>query len=291
VTAHTLPLLFGVDAVPLERPLDDLEVRWPADEWELSFQVSMPELEFDTPDVLHGDATPRVAVYKGRREPMEGGWTRWVLDQHEIQYDTLHDADVRRGDLNDRYDVIIFQDQSPEQMVQGFEPGTLPEEYTGGLGESGLNALRSFVSRGGRIVAVEEATDLMIELFDLPVFNPVERLPPQDFYIPGSILEIELDGDHPITRDLPGVLPAWYWRSSRAFQSSDPTIRTLARYAGLPLLSGWALGEDRLAGASAALEASVGRGSVVLFGFQPNYRAQTVTTWPFLFRALGVLQD
>jgi len=34
------------------------------------------------------------------------------------------------------------------------------------------------------------------------------------------------------------------------------------------------------------VEARVGEGSVLLFGFQPNYRAQSVVTWPLLFRAL-----
>ena len=37
----------------------------------------------------------------------------------------------------------------------------------------------------------------------------------------------------------------------------------------------------------AVVEASVGEGSVVLIGFQPNYRAQTVATWPMLFNALA----
>jgi hypothetical protein len=37
----------------------------------------------------------------------------------------------------------------------------------------------------------------------------------------------------------------------------------------------------------ALAEATIGQGSVVLFGFQPNYRAQTVATWPLLFNAMA----
>lgn len=80
---------------------------------------------------------------------------------------------------------------------------------------------------------------------------------------------------------------AWYGTESMAFQVSDPGIRVAARYGSPdPLLSGWVLGGDKVAGKPAVLEADVGRGSVVLFGFQPNYRGQTVATFPLLFNAL-----
>jgi hypothetical protein len=52
--------------------------------------------------------------------------------------------------------------------------------------------------------------------------------------------------------------------------------------------SGWILGPERIAGKPALLHARVGQGSVVLFGFQPDYRGQTVATWPLLFNALTV---
>ncbi|GIS80131.1 MAG: hypothetical protein CM1200mP14_16970 [Gammaproteobacteria bacterium] len=55
---------------------------------------------------------------------------------------------------------------------------------------------------------------------------------------------------------------------------------------GDPLLSGWVLGGEHIAGEAAILEADIGEGSLVLFGFQPNYRAQTVATWPLLFNAM-----
>ena len=155
----------------------------------------------------------------------------------------------------------------------------------GGLGEAGLRALRDFVRNGGRLVAIEEATELAIDLFDLEVSNAVERLPTTDFYIPGSLLGVELE-DGVFSRGLELEAAGWFWRSSRAFDVSDPTARVLARYQSQPLLSGWALGTERVAGRPALIEVPVGRGSVTLFGFQPNYRGQSMATWPLLFRAL-----
>lgn len=61
----------------------------------------------------------------------------------------------------------------------------MPEAFAGGLGDDGVAALRAFVEQGGRIVAIEEATDFAIDAFDLPISNIVEDLPPTEFYIPG----------------------------------------------------------------------------------------------------------
>ncbi|HLL47430.1 MAG TPA: hypothetical protein VK399_12020 [Longimicrobiaceae bacterium] len=44
-----------------------------------------------------------------------------------------------------------------------------------------------------------------------------------------------------------------------------------------------------MAGKPALLEARVGRGSVVLFGFKPDYRGQSIATWLLLFNALRPL--
>lgn len=276
VTAHTLPLLFGVEAVPVES----------APSVQLSEPVSVPDWSFTLPEIFTGEDAPRVAVYKGWQESMEGGWTRWVLDQHGMPYDTLSDADIRAGGLAESYDVILLQAQSPNSILEGYETGELPAEYTGGIGDPGARALRNFVVNGGRLVAVEDATELAIDLFDLGVSNRVERLPPQDFYIPGSILSLELE-DHPELAGLEPEVPAWFWRSSRVFDVTDPAVEVLARFGRAPVLSGWVLGADQVAGQPALVQARVGEGSVVLFGFQPNYRAQTVSTWPLLFRALA----
>lgn len=278
VTAHTLPLLMDVEAVPVREPVTTT----------LSEVIPTPELRYATPQAFAGRRAPRVGFYKGWAEPMPAGWTRWVLDQHGIRYDTLHNAAIRSADLNRRYDVILFQDQSAREIVEGHSAEEMPPEFAGGIGEEGVAALRRFVENGGRVVAVEEAADLMIDAFDLQVRDVVEGVPPQEFYIPGSILRLNLEETHPLARGTDAETMAWFSNSSRAWEVSDPRVKVVGTYGtGNPRLSGWVLGQERIAGRPALLEARIGRGSVVLFGFQPNYRAQSIATWPLLFNALA----
>jgi len=276
VTAHTLPYLLDFEAVAV-----DGRVTAPMDG-----PISKSDFAFRLPAHLVGPAAPRIALYKSWQEPMTEGWQRWVFDQHGLAYDTLHDADVRGGRLAD-YDVLILQSQSARSIVDGFRPGQVPTEYVGGLGERGTNQIRSFVQRGGRLIAIEDATEFVAEALGLDVRDATSGLADTDFYIPGSILRAELLPGSDVTEGLDPEAAVWFWGSSRAFSVGDARVRVLARYGeGDPLLSGWALGGQQLSGAPAILEANVGAGSVVLFGFQPNYRGQTVGTWPLLFNAI-----
>ncbi len=277
VTAHTLPLLMGVEAAALEA---EPEVA-------LSDPIEVPSVEYRLPDALTGPNAPRVGLYKGYDEPMIAGWTRWMFDTHGMRYDSLHDARMRAGSLGDDYDVMIFQSQSDASISRGNARGSLPERYTGGIGEEGRAAVREFVEAGGRLVVMEEAADFAIGLFGLRVDHPTEGLSTTEFYVPGSILRVDLQPD-PVNAGYDGYTAAWYWRSSRAFTVDDERVEVLGRYGeGNPVIAGWILGPERLAGQPALLRARVGRGEVILFGFQPNYRGQSIVTWPLLFNAIA----
>jgi len=275
VTGHTLGLLMGVETHEIDT-LGDVA---------LSEPISPPDVPYTLPTGLTGPDAPRIGVYKSWHEPMEGGWTRWVLDQHGLAYDSLDHEAIQAGHLASRYDVILFQDQSPENIVEGYQGEIMPPDYRGGIGEDGARALEEFVRGGGRLVAIEGATDFVIDLLGLPITNPVERLPTEQFYVPGSIVRLDLE-ENALTQGLDDQVEGWYWRSSRAFDVSDPAITVAAHYGDDPVASGWILGPEHLAGMPALVEAGVGEGSVVLFGFQPNYRAQTIATWRLLFNAM-----
>jgi len=276
VTAHTLGYLMDFEAVAV-----DAELPIPLNE-----RIYQSDFAFRLPAHLVDGQAPRIAVYKPWQEAMAGGWQRWMFDQHGLAYDTLRSEDIREGRLAD-YDVLVLQSQDIRSITDGFRPGEVPDQYVGGLGDRGANRIRSFVQQGGRVVAVEAATDFVVEALGLRVRDATSRLGREDFFVPGSIVRLEVEPGTDLAEGVEEEMAAWFWETSRAFEVDDVRVRVLARYgAGDPLLSGWVLGGEHIAGAPAILEADVGSGSVVLFGFQPNYRGQSVGTWPLLFNAI-----
>jgi len=136
-------------------------------------------------------------------------------------------------------------------------------------------------------VALEEASRFAIEAFGLPLRDVVAGLPPARFYIPGSILRLELDPAHPLSAGVPASTIAWFGEESFAFEPTGEGVRIVGRYGReRTLLSGWALGPEHVAGAGALAEARLGRGRVILFGFRPQYRGQSMATFPLFFNAL-----
>jgi len=91
-------------------------------------------------------------------------------------------------------------------------------------------------------------------------------------------------GHSPVTLGVPDSLDI-YFENSAAFTVSAPA-RALATYPPQPLRSGYARFQERLVGKAALVEAPVGSGRVVLFGFRPQFRGQTHGTFKLLFNAV-----
>ena len=235
---------------------------------------------------------PRLGLYKPWTANMDEGWTRWVLDTHEFNYNSLTNAEIRAGDLAVRYDAIILPDLGASGILNGHAAGKLPPEYTGGIGTEGLANLRRFVDEGGTLICLNRATELPLEYFGLGesgIVNVVEKnnQPNEDaFFCPGSLLRVRIDTNHPIGHGLDSEM-AIFFKSGPVFDSVRGDSKAVATYPEFnPLMSGWLEGEKRIRQKVALLETRLGNGSVILFGFKPQHRGQSHGTFKLLFNAI-----
>ena len=235
---------------------------------------------------------PRIGMYQSWVPSMDEGWTRWVFDTNGIPYTRLVDADMRKGNLKDRFDVIVLPDEPAGLILHGAgerregsdEPPT-PPEFRGGLGEQGAASLNAFVDAGGTAVALNKASQMYAKK-DAPVADVLDGVAAKDFYVPGSILEVSVDTNDPIAFGSAPKLPIFF-EMSPAFQSNAASVHSVARYTSeQPLLSGWLLGGKYLQGASALTVEKQGKGRLVLFGFRPQYRGQSEATYKLFYNSL-----
>lgn len=229
---------------------------------------------------------PRVGLYKSYVASMDEGWTRFVFESYELPFTSVVDADIRAGNLRARFDAIVLPGElSDSDIVFGHRSGNLPEEFVGGITEAGVQHLRDFVQAGGTLIALDEATLFAAQRFNLPVTNAVEGLRNNEFYVPGSLLRVELDTSHPLTFGMPPQSPVFFQHNA-AFTVSG-AARSVAKYPTQDvLMSGWVLGETALHGKSAIVDVPLGRGRIILMAIRPQFRAQVRATYKLLFNAL-----
>jgi hypothetical protein len=249
------------------------------------------------PVVAH---VPRVALYRSWNGSLDEGWTRWVLEQLGIPFTTVTDSAIRSGGLGALFDVVILPSE-PARAIRGGRPqGSLPPQYTGGLGEPGAEALKAFLREGGTVIALGEATAYCIA--DLGVPGNVASAVRQGrgemgagaapgraaaaFSAPGSVFEVEVDRTDPIASGMDPATAVYF--ISTPILDAGPGARVVAAYPRDrdPLLSGYAEHIEAIAGHPALLEQPVGRGRAILFAFRPQHRGQTNATFKLLTNAI-----
>jgi hypothetical protein len=248
-------------------------------------------------------------VYGGS---IPAGWVRFILEQYHFPADIIYPSAIDSGNLNEKYDVIVFVTgiiPSPNEDANRFgfsrpEPvaDSIPAEFRSHLGKITLQKsvpqLKKFLEAGGHIVTIGSSTSLAYHL-GLPVHDALvemtngkaRKLPNEKFYIPGSVLRMNLDT---------AIQPAWgmdsvadvYFDQSPVFHidpqaTASGSIRPIAWFAtDSPLRSGWAWGQAYLQDGVAAFMATVGKGKLYAFGPEITFRAQTHGTFKLLFNQL-----
>jgi hypothetical protein len=246
-----------------------------------------------------------VDVYGGS---MAAGWTRWILEQYEQPFTRVFPARLDAGDLATEFDVLVFVGgMIPSGSGRRFGGGgggdddAIPDEYRGQLGritvDTTVPALRAFADAGGRIVTIGSST-VLARHFELPIGDHLNmrqpdgteaRLPRDNHYVPGSLLEVAVDNTQPIAHGA-GTTATVMFDNSPVFRlppdAAAQGITPVAWFASPnPLKSGWAHGQGYLEGGVAIATARVGEGTLYLLGPEVLFRAQPTGTYRFVFNA------
>jgi hypothetical protein len=252
-------------------------------------------------------AKPRIGLWDQYGGSMPSGWVRFILDEFGMDHQLVFPQELDAGNLAAKYDVLIFPDGAIPSLRPGgqgrygggrgaVDPQTIPAEYRDRLGsvtaETTVPRLREFLEAGGTIIALEGSTSLGYHL-GLPIQDYLvdadgTPLSNEEFFVPGSLLEVELQEGSRVTTGLGEGLIVNFARSPVfGLETGAAGVRPLAVYEDdTPLRSGWAWGQEKLQGGVAMAEAQVGAGTLYLLGPQVTYRGQTHAAYPLIFNGL-----
>jgi hypothetical protein len=101
--------------------------------------------------------------------------------------------------LRQSFDAIVFPDQPVNELVNGYTKGSMPEEFVGGLGERGAEALRDFAAAGGTLIFLNRSSGYASQHLGVKVTSVTEGVSDREFYAPGALLKKRT----PLTLGLP----------------------------------------------------------------------------------------
>ena len=271
-------------------------------------------LSADGTSARPSDAMPlrpvRIALWDQYGGSMPSGHTRWLLEQYEFPFEVVYPKTLDAGSLASRYDVILLpsgavpaRDGPTGRGLGGeMDSAAVPGEFQTQVGRVTISRtvpqLRQFLEAGGTVIAVGTSAKLGVYL-GLPLSNAlVERttagadreLPADKFYVPGSVLRVQVDTTRPVSYGMPRDVDVFY-DNSPAFRLGPDAVakgvRPLAWFANeAPLRSGWAWGQSYLDGAVEAVEAPIGKGTLYLFAPEITFRGQPHGTFKWLFNGI-----
>jgi len=252
----------------------------------------------------------RIALWDKYGGSISSGWVRWIFEQYHFPFNLTYAKEIDAANLNSKYDVIVFVEGAIPALVATPSPweekepkeDEIPAEFQAHLGkitaQKSIPALQKFLNNGGRIITIGSSANLAYHL-SLPVKNALvemvagkeKALPGEKFYIPGSVMQVDVDNNYAPNWGMSNKADV-YFSASPVFKLAPEAIAQkevtpLAWYASATTLrSGWAFGQAYLQDGVAAFEANVGKGKLYVYGPEITFRGQTHGTYKMLFNQL-----
>jgi hypothetical protein len=205
----------------------------------------------------------RIGLWDTYGGSQTAGWNRWILEQFDFDFTRVFPPQLDAGNLNAKYDVLIFSggipgmggagggrggrgggggapggDESPGAGAGGggagqFNEADLPAEYRNQRGsvttDRTMPIIKQFIENGGTVIVIGSTTANMVAQLGLPVTDHLvengQPLPRTKFYVPGSVLRVRTDPTQPVMAGLPEYLDVFFDNSATFKLGADAATR------------------------------------------------------------------
>ncbi|MDP2235882.1 MAG: M14 family metallopeptidase [Bacteroidales bacterium] len=251
---------------------------------------------------------PKIGLVETWFHDMDAGWTRYIFDQYGMNFQLIRPSELANG-VPAGIQVLIFPSSAKTVLLEGkygeendYYNSNYPPEFTKGLGKEGLKKIMKWVNDGGLVISWGNSTDMFeglhtieiskteTEQFRLPYKNIGSELAKKGLYSPGTLMNIKLIENHPLSFGMPSHTKI-FSRGTPVFTTSVPSFdmdrRIIGSYTKSNIVaSGFAQKDELLEDKAVMIWLKKGKGQLVLYGFNPQFRSNTHGTYKLLFNAL-----
>jgi len=222
-------------------------------------------------------------IVGGSITPYDAGEIWHLFDQrYDMKITKLDVADLDRADLSKYTDII------------------LPAAWGGGIDKELVPTLKEWIKKGGTMIAYRSAVNWMKQNKFIDFKTKKNKITAKDVsfgeqgdfrgaqVIGGAIFEVQLDRSHPIAFGYKDDKIAMFRNTTIFMEADEQSYKNPIQYTKKPLLSGYISKPnlDSIASTVPFKHASLGRGEVMLFTDNTNFRAFWYGTNKLLMNAI-----
>lgn len=232
-------------------------------------------------------SAPRLAIYNPQHGSISDyGWLTLWLERAGFEFSAVTGEDIIHGALEE-IDTLLVPHGKPEFLIHQHARQPYPAEYTRGLSDRVVSTLRTWLHRGGHLIAFEGAVTALCQQVGIELNQPLQRLPETAFSSSGAVVAINpIPGDD-LTLGMDERFPAMYFTPYGYELRDSGNQHSVAKFArdGL-ILSGAMQGEKYLAGLHAVVQMTISEGHFTAFAYRPHFRTQMMASEQLLTNAI-----
>lgn len=229
---------------------------------------------------------PRIGVYDPQHvSASDFGWLTLWLQRSGFDFTVITGEGILHGQLNS-IDTLLFPHAAVD-VYRAKSRSMYPAEFARGLSDRVNETLRTWIQRGGHVIAFEDAVQALSEPLEIDLNMPLTKLNKRSFASSGAAVRVEPIPGLDLTLGIEETYAGMHIGTSGFHIPASGSQVSAAKFASTDtVVSGTIHGSDHLAGLHAIVQTKMSHGHVTAFAFRPHFRTQMLASETALTNAI-----